>query len=81
MTKSCLGIKLDEKFQSSDWNKPTLTKRQIDYAASDVRAGIELFLYFAERIDRQGFFESTTDYAKRIVFEHLSTLLDKHYPE
>lgn len=36
VTRELLGIELSKQQQSSDWGAPTLTKEQLEYAASDV---------------------------------------------
>jgi ribonuclease D len=36
VTRELLGVELSKQQQSSDWGAPTLSKEQLDYAASDV---------------------------------------------
>lgn len=61
----------------SDWEKPILTEKQISYAAKDAQAGIELFKFFAEKVDLS--FNTGTDYVKRVKHvtdKYFSTLVN-----
>lgn len=44
------GFLFYENARCSDWENPNLSHEQIQYAASDVEASIELCKYFAEKI-------------------------------
>jgi len=48
-----LGIDLSKKQQSSDWGNPTITEKQIDYAASDVLHLHKLKLRLDEMLVRE----------------------------
>lgn len=52
LAKSVLGFEMDKKKNVilSNWERPLLTKRQIDYASKDAIVGLEIFRAFNQRI-------------------------------
>lgn len=57
----------------SNWEKTELTERQINYAAKDALAGIELFTFFAEKMDIS--FEVETGHVKQIIDKYFASLM------
>lgn len=53
MADEFLSVKLDKNpyIRRSNWEAPTLTNTQIDYAANDAHIAIELFKYFAMKLE------------------------------
>ena len=54
MTDELLGIDISKQQQSSDWGAATLSKAQIDYAASDVLYLHKMREKLIERLQREG---------------------------
>lgn len=50
MSEQYLGRSLDKGYQCSDWEETKLSRTQIQYAAADVDAGMDLLIYFARNI-------------------------------
>lgn len=80
MAKAQLGIELDKdwRIRCSDWDAPTLTPRQIEYAAMDSFVGIELFKKFAEIISPKGPFTNNEKHMKHVL-DVCDRYLDIHY--
>ena len=75
LCKELLGVELSKQQQSSDWGRETLSREQLDYAASDV-----LYLHrIRESLDEMLRREGRTELAQA-AFEFLPTraLLDLH---
>lgn len=55
MSEDYLNIKLNKKSRDilNRWESTTLTQKQIDYAAKDVQVAIELFKYFANKLQAE----------------------------
>ncbi len=51
VAETLLGYILDKSLQLSDWSRSTLTKQQIEYAATDVLVVRELFYKMRERLN------------------------------
>lgn len=53
MADEFLGVSLDKNpyIRYSNWNASTLTNTQIDSAANDAHVAIELFKFFAKKIE------------------------------
>lgn len=54
VTRELIGVELSKQQQSSDWGAETLSKAQIDYAASDVLHLHELRARLTEMLEREG---------------------------
>jgi ribonuclease D len=52
------GLTLDKSHQRSDWRKRPLTQGQLDYAALDAQAALQVFQTLTERLKSQGRLES-----------------------
>lgn len=52
------GMTLDKSHQRSDWRKRPLTRAQLDYAALDAQAALQVFQTLTERLKSQGRLES-----------------------
>lgn len=81
MSEDYLKVKLDKdwRLRCSDWEAPTLNKRQLDYAAKDAHVGIELFKFFAARLKPKGTFETQSAYVQHIIDEYCFRYLDISY--
>lgn len=55
MSETYLNIKLNKKFWDihNRWKSAKLTQKQIDYAAKDVQVAIELFKFFANKLQAE----------------------------
>lgn len=54
MSEDYLNIKLNKSWSIHNrWEKSTLSQKQIDYAAKDVQVAIELFKYFANKLQAE----------------------------
>ncbi len=51
LVETLLGYTLDKSLQLSDWSRTTLTRQQIEYAATDVAVVRELFHRMKERLN------------------------------
>ncbi|XP_055312171.1 exonuclease 3'-5' domain-containing protein 2-like [Sitodiplosis mosellana] len=71
MAKDYLGIPLDKSTQCSDWEAPTLSRPQIEYAALDVHVAIQLFKYFAREI--------APGQNSKDIIDHLSRYINQNY--
>ena len=63
LTRDLLGIDLSKEQQTSDWGAPTLSKEQLNYAASDVLYLHKLKAVLDERLAR----ESRSELARKIM--------------
>lgn len=52
------GMTLDKSHQRSDWRKRPLSRAQLDYAALDAQAALQVFQTLTERLKSQGRLES-----------------------
>lgn len=80
MSENYLGEILDKDgARTSNWETSQLSEEQINYAADDGFASIELFKYFAELIAGERRFDNETDQLKYVIRNHCAELLDKYY--
>lgn len=81
MSEDYLKVKLDKdwRIRCSDWEAPTLHEKQLDYAAKDAHVGIELFKYFAEKLEKKGLIAKRSTYVKYIVDEYCFRFIDLTY--
>lgn len=81
MTEDYLNVKLDKnwRIRCSDWESPTLSGKQIDYAAKDAHVAIELFKFFAIRLQQKGMLENQSTYVKNIIEEYCFRYFDITY--
>lgn len=82
MSEKYLGVTLDKRtdVRCSNWNALSLNVEQIDYAAKDALVAIELFKYFAERIEPSGYFSNTSNCLQNIIRKCIPHL-DRKYIE
>ncbi|XP_055312173.1 exonuclease 3'-5' domain-containing protein 2-like isoform X1 [Sitodiplosis mosellana] len=74
MADEFLGVSLDKdpSIRCSNWEASTLTNAQIDYAATDAHVAIELFKYFAKKID-------PTKKSEYIIENYFVNLIDEDF--
>lgn len=65
----------DYKFHSH-WEDPTLDHAHVYYAAQDVLKAVELFLFFGQKLENEGFFEGKSAHIQRIINNHCLQYLD-----
>lgn len=65
----------DKKISKSNWEKTNLSEKQIEYAAKDALAGIELFNFFAEKAEMNLTFEKHNDYIQHVVDKYFHSLM------
>lgn len=65
----------DNKVSRSNWEKVNLSEKQRIYAAKDALAGIELFKFFADKMEMNLNFNKETEYIDHIVNEYFGCLL------
>lgn len=80
MSEKYLGVALDkrEHVRCSNWNALSLNAEQIDYAAKDALVAIELFKYFAERIEPSGYFSNNSTCLQNVIRKCMP-YLDRKY--
>lgn len=61
------------------WEHPTLDEEHIDYAAQDVFQSVELFKFFGQKLENEGFFETKSSYVQHIIECHCNQYLDLKY--
>lgn len=78
MSEDYIKVKLDKnwRIRCSDWEAPTLSQKQINYAANDAHVGIELFKFFAAKLQPKRLFEKQSTYVKHIIDEYCFRYLD-----
>ncbi|XP_055323361.1 exonuclease 3'-5' domain-containing protein 2 isoform X2 [Sitodiplosis mosellana] len=81
MSEDHLKVTLDKnwRIRCSDWEAPTLNEKQINYAATDAHVGIELFKFFAEKLEPKGFVKKQSAYVQRIIDEYCFSFIDLTY--
>ncbi|XP_055303447.1 exonuclease 3'-5' domain-containing protein 2-like [Sitodiplosis mosellana] len=82
MSEAYLFLKLQkgsDKALHFDWNAPYLSEKQIEYAAKDAHAGIELFKFFAKKLERVDSFWSEQGHVKGVITKRCSKFLNKYY--
>lgn len=81
MSEDYLKVKLDKnwRIRCSDWEAPTLSEKQLDYAAKDAHVAIELFKFFAARLQAKKLFEKETTYVQHIINEYCFRFFDISY--
>lgn len=74
MADQFLGVSLDKNpyIKRSNWEAPTLTNSQIDYAATNAHVAVELFKHFAKRIE-------PSKSPECIIENHFVEQIDKDY--
>lgn len=77
MTEGLLNAKRykSKHISCSDWEKSQLSERQIEYAAKDAQAGIELFRFFVEKMAMNLSFSEGKEYVDYVIDEHFSDLV------
>lgn len=80
MAATYLGVALDKRLhiRCSNWNALSLNVEQIDYAAKDALVAIELFKYFAEKIEPSGFFSNSSTCLRNVI-QKCTPHFDKKY--
>lgn len=81
LSEDYLKVKLDKnwRIRCSDWEAPELNHKQIDYAAKDAHVAIELFKYFAAKLQPKKLFEKQSVYVQHIFNEYCFRYLDINY--
>lgn len=81
MSEDYLKVKLDKnwRIRCSDWEAPILNDKQIDYAAKDAHVAVELFKYFAEKLQSKRLFEKQSTYVQHIINEYCFRYFDINY--
>lgn len=81
MSEDYLKVKLDKnwRIRCSDWEAPELNDKQIDYAAKDAHVAVELFKYFAAKLQPKKLFENQCLYVQHIINEYCFRYLDINY--
>lgn len=82
MSELYLNLRLQkgsDKALNFDWNTPYLSEKQIEYAAKDAHAGIELYKFFARYLERLSHFQSEKEYVEYIIFKFCSKFLNINY--
>lgn len=81
MSEDFLNVKLDKnwRIRCSDWEAPTLSEKQLDYAAKDAHVAVELFKFFATRLQPKKIFEKESSYVQHIVNEYCFRYFDISY--
>lgn len=82
MSEKYLGVSLDKRLdvRCSNWNALSLNAEQIDYAAKDALVAIELFKYFAKKIEPSGSFSNGSTCLQNII-RKCNPFLDHKYTE
>lgn len=83
MTEEYLKIKLIEPHWRIyyKWEDRTLGQELIDYAANDAHSSIELFKFFANKLQAKGELEEQSTYIQHIITEYCSVYLNRKYHE
>lgn len=81
MSEDYLKVKLDKnwRIRCSDWEAPSLSEKQLDYAAKDAHVAVELFKYFAARLQTKKLFEKESTYVQHIINEYCFRYFDINY--
>lgn len=80
MSENYLNEKLDKDgARTSNWETSELNEEQINYAADDAFAAIELFRYFAKLIARGNRFDNERDQLRYVIRNHCADFLDKYF--
>lgn len=81
LSEDYLKVKIDKnwRIRCSDWEQPTLNEKQIAYAANDAHVGIELFKFFAEKLEPKRFVEKQSAYVKHIIDDYCFRFIDLTY--
>lgn len=86
MSEKYLGLKLkkgSDKALNFDWNKPILSEKQIEYAAKDAHAAIELFKFFVEKLFEKRhstmYFVDKKTRVNTVISECCTKFMNKHY--
>lgn len=81
MSEDYLNVKLEKnwRIRCSDWEAPTLSKMQTDYAANDAHVAIELFKYFSDKLEPKPFLQNQSKYVQYIVDEYCFQYFDINY--
>lgn len=73
MSKSCLNVNLNKnEYRCSNWGTPNISEGQINYAADDAFASIELFDFFYDELDAEEFFDD-------VIGRYCREFLNCHY--
>lgn len=69
-----------DKALNFDWDAPYMSEKQIEYAAKDVHAAIELFKFFAKRLERvSSFYSEEKHIIENVITKFASKFLDLYY--
>lgn len=81
LSENYLNVKLDKnwRIRCSDWEAPTLTSIQIDYAAKDAHVAIELFKMFANKLIPAPLIGDRVKHLEQIVNDYCFKFFDVHY--
>lgn len=81
MSKDYLEIEFDQtsNISYSDWNAPTLSDDQVNYAENKVICAIKLFEYFAEKIEPQTRISNKSERHQYIINKYLRTYINQDY--
>lgn len=81
MSEDYLKVKLDKnwRIRCSDWEAPSLSDKQLDYAAKDAHVAIKLFKFFAARLQAKKLFEKESTYVQHIINEYCFRYFDISY--
>ncbi|XP_031632966.1 uncharacterized protein LOC116346857 [Contarinia nasturtii] len=79
MSNKYLGVSFEKTIQNSNWNAATLSEEQIQYAAEKALVAVELFKYFAKKIEADDSFQNESEHLKYIIDIHVRKLLNINY--
>lgn len=81
MSEDYLKVKLDKnwRIRCSDWEAPSLSEKQMDYAAKDAHVAVKLFEFFAARLQAKKLFEKESTYVQHIINEYCFRYFDINY--
>lgn len=82
MSENYLNVKLNKDNWEIhySWQSTEFDSEQIDYAAKDALVGIELFMFFANRIQEKSTMDDQT-YAQSIIENFCRKYLDQEYKD
>lgn len=81
MSEKYLGISLDKSWEmrALNWNKPTLTTDQINYASKKTTADMKLFKFFGKKILFGRHIKGDAQQLKYIIENYCSKYLNRKY--
>lgn len=80
MSDECLKVKLtNNKRISNKWESETLDPKQIDYAAKDALAAIELFKFFANKLQPIKTMEPQKSYVRSVLDNYCKFYYGKRF--